>query len=99
MAQYAADTYHGNFLASGTNATALARYGFAGVFPLFITKSEFPYSNCSIDRVDDVNLFTLTRVRWYGVGLGHQLVWPRRVGVAANSDGSLQIRATNKGEK
>ncbi|KAH7114018.1 major facilitator superfamily domain-containing protein, partial [Dactylonectria macrodidyma] len=33
--QYVADTYHGSVVASAAAANSLARYGFAGVFPLF----------------------------------------------------------------
>ncbi|KAJ4022581.1 hypothetical protein NW766_001622 [Fusarium irregulare] len=33
--QYITDTYHGNVVASAASANSLARYGFAGVFPLF----------------------------------------------------------------
>lgn len=39
-AQYAADTYHASVVASASSAMSLARYGFAGTFPLFISKSE-----------------------------------------------------------
>ncbi|GJN83949.1 hypothetical protein PLIIFM63780_007500 [Purpureocillium lilacinum] len=33
--QYKADTYHGSVIASAVSANNLARYGFAGAFPLF----------------------------------------------------------------
>ncbi|KAH7011363.1 major facilitator superfamily domain-containing protein [Ilyonectria destructans] len=33
--QYTTDTYHGSVVASASSANGLARYGFAGVFPLF----------------------------------------------------------------
>ncbi|KAK2593450.1 hypothetical protein QQS21_008823 [Conoideocrella luteorostrata] len=33
--QYISDTYHGTVIASATSANGLARYGFAGAFPLF----------------------------------------------------------------
>ncbi|KAF4438015.1 hypothetical protein F53441_12867 [Fusarium austroafricanum] len=33
--QYITDTYHGSVVASAASANSLARYGFAGVFPLF----------------------------------------------------------------
>ncbi|KAL1873625.1 hypothetical protein VTK73DRAFT_812 [Phialemonium thermophilum] len=33
--QYLTDTYHGTVVASASSANSLARYGFAGVFPLF----------------------------------------------------------------
>ncbi|KAH7149116.1 major facilitator superfamily domain-containing protein [Dactylonectria estremocensis] len=33
--QYMVDTYHGSVVASASAANSLARYGFAGVFPLF----------------------------------------------------------------
>ncbi|CAH0050152.1 unnamed protein product [Clonostachys solani] len=33
--QYTSDTYHGSVVASAASANTLARYGFAGVFPLF----------------------------------------------------------------
>jgi hypothetical protein len=35
MIQYSSDTYHGSVVASAASANSLARYGFAGVFPLF----------------------------------------------------------------
>lgn len=38
--QYITDTYTGNFVASASSANSLARYGFAGVFPLFTIQSE-----------------------------------------------------------
>jgi hypothetical protein len=37
--QYITDTYHGNVVASAAGANSLARYGFAGVFPLFTIQS------------------------------------------------------------
>jgi hypothetical protein len=39
--QYIADTYHGSIIASAVSANGLARYGFAGVFPLFTIQSTF----------------------------------------------------------
>ncbi|OAA63155.1 Major facilitator superfamily domain, general substrate transporter [Cordyceps fumosorosea ARSEF 2679] len=36
--QYGADTYHGSVVASQASANSLARYGFAGAFPLFIVQ-------------------------------------------------------------
>lgn len=38
--QYTTDTYHGNVVASAGSANSLARYGFAGVFPLFTLQSK-----------------------------------------------------------
>ena len=38
--QYTTDTYHGNVVASASSANSLARYGFAGVFPLFTIQSK-----------------------------------------------------------
>lgn len=38
--QYITDTYHGNVVASAASANSLARYAFAGVFPLFTLQSE-----------------------------------------------------------
>lgn len=38
--QYISDTYHGSFVASAASANTLARYGFAGVFPLFTIQSK-----------------------------------------------------------
>ena len=38
--QYITDTYHGNVVASAASANSLARYGFAGVFPLFTIQSK-----------------------------------------------------------
>lgn len=38
--QYNADVYHGNVVASAASANSLARYVFAGVFPLFTVQSE-----------------------------------------------------------
>lgn len=38
--QYISDTYHGNVVASASSANSLARYGFAGVFPLFTIQSK-----------------------------------------------------------
>ena len=38
--QYITDTYHGNVVASASSANSLARYGFAGVFPLFTIQSK-----------------------------------------------------------
>jgi hypothetical protein len=37
--QYFSDTYQGNIVASVASANSLARYGFAGVFPLFTLQS------------------------------------------------------------
>jgi hypothetical protein len=39
--QYIADAYHNTVVASAASANALARYGFASVFPLFTIQSEF----------------------------------------------------------
>lgn len=39
--QYTADAYHGSVVASQASANSLARYGFAGAFPLFIIQSKF----------------------------------------------------------
>ena len=39
--QYTTDTFTGNVVASASSANSLARYGFAGVFPLFTIQSEF----------------------------------------------------------
>lgn len=38
--QYITDTYHGSVVASASSANSLARYGFAGVFPLFTIQSK-----------------------------------------------------------
>ncbi|KAM0518132.1 hypothetical protein ACHAPE_004539 [Trichoderma viride] len=38
--QYFSDTYQGNIVASVASANSLARYGFAGVFPLFTLQSQ-----------------------------------------------------------
>jgi hypothetical protein len=38
--QYIADTYHHSVIASAVSANGLARYGFAGVFPLFTLQSK-----------------------------------------------------------
>lgn len=38
--QYITDTYHGNVVASAASANGLARYTFAGIFPLFTTPSK-----------------------------------------------------------
>lgn len=40
MIQYTTDVYHGNVVASASSANSLARYTFAGVFPLFTIQSE-----------------------------------------------------------
>jgi hypothetical protein len=45
--QYITDTYHGNVVASAASANSLARYGFAGVFPLFTIQSKFFRSFCT----------------------------------------------------
>jgi hypothetical protein len=39
--QYITDVYHGDVVASAAAANSLARYGFAGVFPLFTIQSKF----------------------------------------------------------
>lgn len=39
--QYITDTYHGSVVASAASANSLARYGFAGVFPLFTIQSKY----------------------------------------------------------
>lgn len=39
--QYMSDTYHGTVIASAVSANGLARYGFAGAFPLFTIQSKF----------------------------------------------------------
>lgn len=39
--QYLTDTYSGNVVASAASANSLARYAFAGVFPLFTIQSKF----------------------------------------------------------
>lgn len=41
--QYTGDAYHGSVVASAASANSLARYGFAGVFPLFTLQSECPW--------------------------------------------------------
>lgn len=41
MVQYNADVYHGNVVASQASANSMARYTFAGAFPLFVIQSEF----------------------------------------------------------
>lgn len=46
--QYIVDTYHGSVVASAASANSLARYGFAGAFPLFTIQSMFRSSNCII---------------------------------------------------
>lgn len=38
--QYITDTYHGNVVASAASANSLARYTFAGIFPLFTPPSK-----------------------------------------------------------
>ncbi|KAJ5114108.1 polyamine transporter 2 [Penicillium angulare] len=45
-AQYVADTYHGSVVASASSSMTLARYGFAGAFPLFISKM---YTSMGLD--------------------------------------------------
>lgn len=40
--QYISDTYHGTVIASAVSANGLARYGFAGAFPLFTIQSKLP---------------------------------------------------------
>lgn len=40
--QYISDTYHGSIIASAASANGLARYAFAGVFPLFTIQSIAP---------------------------------------------------------
>lgn len=44
MIQYNTDVYHGSVVASASSANSLARYAFAGVFPLFTIQSESPPS-------------------------------------------------------
>ncbi|OAQ70951.2 bicyclomycin resistance protein [Pochonia chlamydosporia 170] len=44
--QYMSDTYHGTVIASAVSANGLARYGFAGAFPLFTIQM---YQNLGID--------------------------------------------------
>lgn len=44
--QYLSDTYHPSIVASNASANALARYTFAGAFPLFIIKSKSSGKTC-----------------------------------------------------
>ncbi|KAI8716176.1 MFS domain-containing protein [Fusarium sp. LHS14.1] len=44
--QYISDTYHGSVVASGASANGLARYCFAGAFPLFTTQM---YASLGVD--------------------------------------------------
>lgn len=48
VVQYMADTYQGTVVASAGSANSLARYAFAGAFPLFITQSRWPFSPCRV---------------------------------------------------
>lgn len=41
MMQYISDTYHGIVVAGAASANGLARYSFAGAFPLFTTQSKY----------------------------------------------------------
>lgn len=48
--QYTTDTYHGSVVASASSANTLARYGFAGVFPLFTIQSKSQAESTSLSR-------------------------------------------------
>jgi hypothetical protein len=69
-AQYAADPYHGSVVASASNAMTLARYGFAGPFPLFISKSKFAFYLGSPGKTDS-DISILNSVRFTGPRLGY----------------------------
>ncbi|KAF7560488.1 hypothetical protein G7046_g3656 [Stylonectria norvegica] len=71
--QYTTDTYHGNVVASAASANSLARYGFAGVFPLFTLQM---YEKLGIDWASSLLGFlsiALLPVPWvmykYGAGI------------------------------
>ncbi|TQV95178.1 bicyclomycin resistance protein [Cordyceps javanica] len=55
--QYGADTYHGSVVASQASANSLARYAFAGAFPLFIVQM---YDKLGVDWA--VSLFAFVTV-------------------------------------
>lgn len=55
--QYNADTYHGSVVASAASANSLARYAFAGAFPLFIVQM---YNKLGVDWA--VSLFAFVTV-------------------------------------
>ncbi|KAM3444767.1 hypothetical protein NHJ13734_001117 [Beauveria thailandica] len=55
--QYGADTYHGSVVASQASANSLARYAFAGAFPLFIVQM---YDRLGVDWA--VSLFAFVTV-------------------------------------
>ncbi|KAI8654823.1 MFS domain-containing protein [Fusarium keratoplasticum] len=52
--QYTTDTYHGSVVASAASANSLARYGFAGVFPLFTIQM---YQKLGIDWASSLLAF------------------------------------------
>ncbi|KAF5637283.1 polyamine transporter 4 [Fusarium tjaetaba] len=52
--QYITDTYHGSVVASAASANSLARYGFAGVFPLFTIQM---YEKLGIDWASSLLAF------------------------------------------
>ncbi|KAG5811993.1 hypothetical protein H9Q74_005120 [Fusarium xylarioides] len=52
--QYITDTYHGSVVASAASANGLARYGFAGVFPLFTIQM---YEKLGIDWASSLLAF------------------------------------------
>ncbi|KAK3318728.1 major facilitator superfamily transporter [Apodospora peruviana] len=71
--QYIVDTYHGSVVASASSANSLARYGFAGAFPLFTIQM---YSNLGIGWATSLFAFialALMPVPWVFFKFGKQI--------------------------
>lgn len=84
--QYTTDTYQGSVVASATSANNLARYGFAGAFPLFTIQSKS--STCTSGVRQRLTRSSVQRPR---DKLGYQ---PPRVhlpGAAADPVGAVQV--------
>ncbi|KAM7201295.1 major facilitator superfamily transporter [Rhypophila sp. PSN 637] len=71
--QYMVDTYHGSVVASASSANSLARYGFAGAFPLFTIQM---YTNLGIGWATSIYAFialALMPVPWVFFKFGKQI--------------------------
>ncbi|KAM7199745.1 major facilitator superfamily transporter [Naviculisporaceae sp. PSN 640] len=71
--QYMVDTYHGSVVASGASANSLARYGFAGAFPLFTIQM---YTNLGIGwatSIFAIIALALMPVPWVFFKFGKQI--------------------------
>ncbi|KAJ5934258.1 Major facilitator superfamily domain general substrate transporter [Penicillium verhagenii] len=68
--QYLVDTYRGITIASAMSANSLARYGLAGVFPLFTIQSTYAFENDETRRLIAPLVFTKLDIAWASSLLG-----------------------------